>query len=48
MKESEAKHWFELGKSVERSNRITLKTKEFWIGVLLGLLIMYFILGINN
>ena len=40
MTEQEQKHWFELGKQAERNERTYLTSKEFWFGLVLGLLTM--------
>lgn len=40
MTEQEQKHWFELGKQVERDERTYLTSKEFWFGLALGLITM--------
>ena len=41
MTEQEQKHWFELGKQVERNERTHFPSKEFWFGIILGMLTMY-------
>jgi hypothetical protein len=41
MTEQEQKHWFELGKQVERNERTYFTSKEFWFGIILGMLTMY-------
>ncbi len=40
MTEQQEKHWFELGRKVERNNRTYFNSKEFWVGVLIGMIIM--------
>lgn len=40
MNEREQKHWFELGRAMERNERTYFTSKEFWFGVILGILTM--------
>jgi len=44
--EQEQKHWFELGKQAERNERTYLTSKEFWFGLVLGLLTMNYIFAL--
>jgi hypothetical protein len=46
MTEQEQKHWFELGKQVERNERTYLTSKEFWFGLALGLITMNYIFAL--
>jgi len=48
MTEQEQKHWFELGKKVERSNRTYFTSFEFWIGFIIGFCIMYLLLNFTT
>jgi hypothetical protein len=45
MTEQEQKHWFELGKKVERNERAYFKSKEFWFGIILGMFTMYYLIA---
>jgi len=46
MTEQEQKHWFELGKKVERSNRTYFTSFEFLIGFIIGFCIMFLLLNL--
>ena len=47
MTEQEQKHWLELGKQVERNEQTYFTSKEFWLGIILGMLSMYFLIAFD-
>lgn len=38
MTEKEQKYWFDLGREMEKAERTYFTSKEFWYGIILGML----------
>ena len=44
MNEKEQKYWFDLGREMEKRERTYFTSKEFWYGIILGMLTMVWVL----
>ena len=44
MTEKEQKYWFDLGREMEKAERTYFTSKEFWYGIILGMLTMVWVL----